>query len=100
MPKGVLWRQADVVVAAMGQRNRRAGAEWESLGEKLAALPGRPHRILPLAPFMHGAAQWAAMQALLDGNTLVIQDEVRRFDPADVAGHHRAPAGVHRDHRR
>jgi fatty-acyl-CoA synthase len=85
MPKGVLWRQADVAVAAMGQRNRRAGgAEWESVAEKLAAMASRPHRILPLAPFMHGAAQWAALQALLDGNTLVIQEDVRRLDAADV----------------
>jgi fatty-acyl-CoA synthase len=33
---------------------------------------------------MHGAAQWAAVQTLLDGNTLVIQEEVRRLDPSDV----------------
>jgi fatty-acyl-CoA synthase len=85
LPKGVLWRQADIAVAAMGQRNRRAGdVEWDSLSDKLAALPSRPHRILALAPFMHGAAQWAAMQTLLDANSLVIQREVTRLDPADV----------------
>jgi fatty-acyl-CoA synthase len=85
MPKGVLWRQADIAVTGLGQRNHRAGgAEWASVAERLAALPDRPQRLLPLAPFMHGAAQWIAMQTLLDGNILVIQEEVHRLDPADA----------------
>ncbi len=31
MPKGVLWRQADIFVGAMGGRNLATGEEWESL---------------------------------------------------------------------
>jgi fatty-acyl-CoA synthase len=82
MPKGVLWRQADALVSLMGVRNRRTGAEWVSLEEKLAAISSRPQRTMPLAPYMHGAAQWGALQTLVEGNTLVIPEEVRRFDPA------------------
>lgn len=81
-PKGVVWRQADALVALLGVRNRSTGEEWRNIEEKTAATAERPMRLLPLAPFMHAAAQAAAMQTLVDGNTLVIQEEVRRFDPA------------------
>lgn len=85
MPKGVLWRQADAMVALMSLRNRRDGdREWHSVEEKLSAIPPREHRVLPLAPYMHGAAQWGALQTLFDGNTLVIMDEVRTFDAANA----------------
>lgn len=80
VPKGVLWRQADALVALMGLRDR-AGAEWGSLAERLSAVSARAHRVMPLAPYMHGAAQWGALQTLIDGNTVVIPDDPRSFDP-------------------
>ena len=58
MPKGVLWRQGDIVPAALGVRNRRDNREWLSLAERLSAVPRRPQRVMPLAPYMHGTAQW------------------------------------------
>jgi acyl-CoA synthetase (AMP-forming)/AMP-acid ligase II len=84
MPKGVLWRQGDIVPAALGVRNRRDNREWLSLDERLSAVPRRPQRVMPLAPYMHGAAQWAALQAVCEGNTLVIPGQVRSFDPDDA----------------
>ena len=39
---------------------------------------------MPAAPFMHGAGHWIAFLAMNGGNTVVIQDEVRRLDPKDV----------------
>jgi acyl-CoA synthetase (AMP-forming)/AMP-acid ligase II len=84
MPKGVLWRQGDIVPVALGVRNRRDNREWLSLEERLAAVPRRPQRVMPLAPYMHGAAQWAALQALCEGNTLVIPGAVRSFDGDDA----------------
>jgi fatty-acyl-CoA synthase len=83
-PKGVLWRQADAVVVCLGIRNRRDDREWRSLPERLKAVPRKPQRVMPLAPYMHGAAQWAALQALCEGNTVVIPREVHRFDPEDT----------------
>jgi acyl-CoA synthetase (AMP-forming)/AMP-acid ligase II len=83
MPKGVLWRQADAVVTVLGVRNRRDDREWTSLSERLKAVPRKPQRVMPLAPYMHGAAQWAALQALCEGNTVVVPREVRRFDADD-----------------
>jgi fatty-acyl-CoA synthase len=84
MPKGVLWRQGDIVPSGLGVRNRRENREWLSLEERLSAVPRRPQRVMPLAPFMHGAAQWAALQALCEGNTVVIPRQVRSFDPDDT----------------
>jgi 3-oxocholest-4-en-26-oate---CoA ligase len=84
MPKGVLWRQGDIVPSGLGVRNRRENREWRSLEERLSAVPRRPQRVMPLAPYMHGAAQWAALQALCEGNTVVIPRQVRSFDPDDT----------------
>ena len=41
-------------------------------------------RVMPAAPFMHGAGHWIAFLAMDGGNTVVIQDVVRRLDPKDV----------------
>ncbi|HEX3947351.1 MAG TPA: AMP-binding protein [Acidimicrobiales bacterium] len=84
-PKGVLWRQADVFVAAMGGRNYRRHREWESLEELAGAVNVRPgHRVLSAAPFMHGTGQWVGFQALHAGGTVVVPRVVDRFDPADA----------------
>jgi acyl-CoA synthetase (AMP-forming)/AMP-acid ligase II len=80
MPKGVLWRQGDIVVAGLGVRNRRDDRDWTSSEERMGALGRRPHRVLPLAPFMHGAAQWIALQAICEGHGVVIPPTVGGFD--------------------
>jgi fatty-acyl-CoA synthase len=83
MPKGVLWRQADVYMAALGGRNGR-GEETQGL-DKVRERARRGHaRVLPAPPMMHGAAHWVALHAFHNGGTVVIQDEVKRFDPDDV----------------
>lgn len=85
MPKGVLWRQHDIFVAAMG--GRRVGT-WElvrsypDLASQAAAGLGLKLGLLP--PLMHGAAQWAAFMLMADGATIVLPDNPRRLDPADV----------------
>ncbi|HEX9995047.1 MAG TPA: AMP-binding protein [Acidimicrobiales bacterium] len=78
-PKGVLWRQADFVVGCLGVDPAATPA---SLAD---AAPHRGRlRVLPSAPFMHGAAHWNAFSAWLAGGTVVVQDRPDRFDPADV----------------
>lgn len=84
MPKGVLWRQGDAAVALLGVWNRRKHRAWGSLDERITAIPALPHRVMPLAPFMHGAAQWAALQSICEGNTVVIPEQVRRFAPDEA----------------
>ena len=84
MPKGVLWRQGDIYPAALGGRKISTGAEYDSLDEIRANALENGMRVLPSAPFMHGAAHWMAMNAFHNGNTVVIQDRATTFDPADV----------------
>lgn len=80
MPKGTLWRQADIWVAAMG---------GDLLGDvdvaaAVAAAEAADQRFLPNAPFMHGAAHWLAMRSLLGGGTVVVNDTVDRLDVAEA----------------
>jgi fatty-acyl-CoA synthase len=84
MPKGVLWRQADIFVGAFGGRRTVGGAEFESLEEICDAAANGGARMLPAPPFMHGAAHWMAFNCFTGGNTLVIQSVVDHFDPADA----------------
>ena len=81
MPKGVLWRSADIFVAAMG--GRRGGvAEFESLDELAEAVAASGTvRALIGPPLMHGAAQWASFMMMSAGATLVLSSVVEKLDP-------------------
>ncbi len=85
MPKGVLWRQHDIFMAAMG--GRKVGTweivtSYEGITERLT--DGVPIKLMLLPPLMHGAAQWAAFMLMAQGATLVFPDDPRRVDPDDV----------------
>ena len=85
MPKGVLWRQADIWVSALGGVSPKLGREYASVDEIADEAQRRGgFRNMPTAPFMHGAAQWAALTALTHGNTCVIPESPTRLDPHDV----------------
>jgi len=85
MPKGVLWRQADIFMGSMGGRDLTSGAEKQSIDEIVeGAKASGGAKVLPAPPFMHGAAQWVAFSGFNGGSTIVIQDDVVRLDPADV----------------
>jgi 3-oxocholest-4-en-26-oate---CoA ligase len=84
MPKGVLWRQADIFPAAMGGREVGTGAEWPDVDSLVTSARDGGVRLMPAPPFMHGAAHWMAFTALNWGNTLVLPGEVRSLDPADI----------------
>jgi len=81
MPKGVLWRSADIYMSAMGGR-RSDGRELASLAEAVEyATAGGKMRAVIGPPLMHGAAQWATFITLGMGSAVVFPDEPRRFDP-------------------
>ncbi|MDE0805606.1 MAG: acyl-CoA synthetase [Acidimicrobiales bacterium] len=85
MPKGVLWRQADIHMGAMGGRDLASGQEFESLEAIVAnAVDGGGAMMLPAPPFMHGAGHWMAFGAFNGGNTVVIQEEVTRLEPDQI----------------
>ena len=86
MPKGVLWRQADIYPAAMGGRNLDGSEKPELEGIVEAARSGGGMKQLPGPPMMHGASQWMTFGALGGGHTIVFQSQPRRLDPADLLG--------------
>jgi fatty-acyl-CoA synthase len=83
MPKGVLWRQADIFVTAIGGR-RPDGSEFESLDAIVERARRGKLRVLPAPPFMHGASHWSAFNTFHAGGTVVIQRDPRRLDPEDI----------------
>ena len=84
MPKGVLWRQADIYVGALGGRNLGTGGEFESVEEVVEAARNGGARLLPAPPFMHGAGHWLAFNAMNSGSTICIQDDTVGLDPDDI----------------
>ncbi|MEO1062506.1 MAG: acyl-CoA synthetase [Actinomycetota bacterium] len=86
MPKGVLWRQADVAVAAFSIKDSSNGREWQSLDDLVedAADDSTMMRFLPAPPFMHGAGHWNAFSAWGRGAQVVIQGVTERLDADDI----------------
>lgn len=82
MPKGVIWRQDDLFVGALGGRNfRDGGREWGSINELISSVETKPGpRLMPVCPFMHGTGLWTALQSLFAGGTVVMPRDTTRFD--------------------
>jgi fatty-acyl-CoA synthase len=77
-PKGVLWRQADIFVSAMGGIE---DATPEGLAARAAAGAGTWFAAPPL---MHAASQWTAFAALHSGGTVVLHDDASPFDARTI----------------
>ncbi|MEN8159940.1 MAG: acyl-CoA synthetase [Myxococcota bacterium] len=83
MPKGVLWRSADIYASAMGGR-KPDGSEVASLDEVAAtAKAGGQLKCLIGPPLMHGAAQWGLFINMGGGHTCHFADDNRKLDPPD-----------------
>jgi acyl-CoA synthetase (AMP-forming)/AMP-acid ligase II len=84
MPKGVLWRQHDIFMNAMGGKEVGTWIEVsssEEIARKARDNPG--FRLMTLPPLMHGAAQWAGFMMLNAGSTLIMPTS-HHLDPAEV----------------
>jgi fatty-acyl-CoA synthase len=81
MPKGVLWRQDDILRASL--LPPRTEPTETAIVERARRGAGRV-RTLPLPPFMHGAAHWAAFTMWHTGGTVIVPSRPRHLDPADV----------------
>ncbi len=84
MPKGVLWRQADIHRTSMGGRDRVTRSPFSTLDAVAEAAASGGMIVCPAAPFMHGAGHWVAFMAMNQGGTVVVQDVVDHLDPADL----------------
>ncbi|MBU3705330.1 MAG: acyl-CoA synthetase [Mycobacterium sp.] len=83
MPKGVLWRQHDIFMSAMGGRPFLAAGEplgtYEDLAEQARTQAG-VRSLLLIPPLMHGAAQWGVFNTISTGGWIAIPDDVVRLD--------------------
>ncbi|HEY3820617.1 MAG TPA: acyl-CoA synthetase [Polyangiaceae bacterium] len=80
MPRGVVWQHEDVFFA--GLQGGNAGGDPISHPEELGSLVAskeEPLTFLPAAPFIHGAAQWAALIGWFGGGKVVLSPG-RSFD--------------------
>jgi len=78
MPKGVLWRQEDILRGALYP------GEITTLEAIVERAKGGGVRALPTAPFMHGAAHWSAFNMWHVGGTVFVQENPKRLDPHDI----------------
>jgi acyl-CoA synthetase (AMP-forming)/AMP-acid ligase II len=83
MPKGVVWRQQDVVFALGGGIDFATGIPCERPQDLTAKTQNPGLCALAIAPLMHGAAQWATLGGLFIGNKVVLYTD-HSFDPAHV----------------
>jgi acyl-CoA synthetase (AMP-forming)/AMP-acid ligase II len=84
MPKGVLWRQHDIFISAMGGR---PFGQTEVLPDLDAVVEGSRNggaAMMSAAPLMHGAAQWATFTGFTGGNTIVLPEETKKLVPSDI----------------
>jgi acyl-CoA synthetase (AMP-forming)/AMP-acid ligase II len=82
MPKGVMWRQDDIVgsLDAPSKHPLPAAPGWDALEARIAK-PGPVN--LPAAPLMHGTGAFNAMWNLVLAGS-VVTTVGRHFDPADL----------------
>lgn len=84
MPKGVLWRQHDIFMNAMGGKEVGTWIEVSSSEEiERKARDNAGFRLMTLPPLMHGAAQWAGFMMLNAGSTLIMPTSTH-LDPVEV----------------
>jgi fatty-acyl-CoA synthase len=81
MPKGVLWRQDEILRAAL--LPPRTEPTLEAIVARARQGAGKV-RALPTPPFMHGAAHWAAFTLWHAGGTVCVQSQPRALDPHDI----------------
>jgi fatty-acyl-CoA synthase len=77
-PKGVLWRQADMYVSSMN------GADHEAADEIHEKVQNHGAPWFAVSPLMHAAGMWTAFSAVLSGQTVVLHDTSKKFEPRFV----------------
>jgi fatty-acyl-CoA synthase len=83
MPKGVMWRQGDIFTR-FGGGGIGATPETEEAYREFVKDPGLRYRSLISPPLMHGTGWFQAMIAWLGGGVVVVLENAKRFDPAEL----------------
>ena len=84
MPKGVMWRQEDFFKATIGPVMTTVAppfVEESEVAERAAEKD--PVVTFPVAPLMHGAAQWTSIVGTLGGDVVVL-NAAHHLDPVEV----------------
>jgi len=77
LPKGVVWRQEDVIMTLGGGMDVVSEEPFESpefMADRCLNPDASPLNHLVVAPLMHGAAQWLIMRTLFEGSVAVMSD--------------------------
>ena len=85
MPKGVMWRQDDLYFRLAGGGLVPPPADVDALRAFVTNAPLRLSTLIA-PPLMHGTGWFTAVIAWLTGGTVLMLDDPRRFDPADLWG--------------
>jgi acyl-CoA synthetase (AMP-forming)/AMP-acid ligase II len=85
MPKGVMWRQHDLYLRLAGGGLLPPPADMAALRAFVSNAPLRLSTLVA-PPLMHGTGWFTAMIAWLTGGTVLMLDDPKRFDPADLWG--------------
>jgi acyl-CoA synthetase (AMP-forming)/AMP-acid ligase II len=81
-PKGVMWRQQDVIFTLGGGIDHVTKEPAESPATLTNKITDQYLTMAPLAPLMHGAAQWGVLGPLFTGTKIVLWSGT--FDPHAV----------------
>ena len=84
MPKGVMWRQDDLIARLNGQGFRRydQARGIDGMRENLAT-GGPGMTLLPACPLMHGTGGFTALECLCEGGRVVTLTSLH-FDPVEL----------------
>jgi acyl-CoA synthetase (AMP-forming)/AMP-acid ligase II len=84
MPKGVVWRQEDAFYSCFGGGDpMRLQGTIDDPAQIVERVLDNPFVFLPVAPLMHGAAQWTSLSWLFAGGVVVLSTS-RRTDPQEI----------------
>jgi fatty-acyl-CoA synthase len=85
MPKGVMWRQHDLYLRLAGGGLAPPPADMPALRAFVREAPLRLSTLVA-PPLMHGTGWFTAVMAWLTGGSVLLLDDPKRFDPADLWG--------------
>jgi len=83
MPKGVMWKHNDLYQTLAGG-TLIPPPETQAEFEAFVRNPSKRLNALILPPLMHGTAFFSSLLVLLAGGTVLLTENTKKFDPAEV----------------
>jgi 3-oxocholest-4-en-26-oate---CoA ligase len=82
MPKGVLWRQGDLLAAVIGNPHTITNGPADTVDDLIAASRRSPLRMLLGPPLMHFSGFGTSIMLMTIGGVTILTDPPRGLDPA------------------